>query len=133
MLVGDGYGLLITGFMANSPFFLGHSILLNHEALLAVCAVTSILSLLIYLAYDRKLRYLILSASAAALAQLTKSSAIAFVPVIGLILCLSIFKKMKQVGFGQSITKILAFDAVVALVYHSLAGMWVCLGRCRRI
>ena len=134
LLVGDGYGLLITGFMASSPFFLGHSILLNHEALLAVCAVTSLLSLLVYLVYARKLPYLILSAFAAALAQLTKSSAIAFIPVIGLILCVSTIKKMRHVGFGDALidhSKILGiWIAVLALVYVIIwPGMWVEPGR----
>jgi 4-amino-4-deoxy-L-arabinose transferase-like glycosyltransferase len=75
-----------TGLVSLSPFFLGHSRLLNHEALLALFILDSVLLLLVYLWRSQKLSLLLLSGTAAGLAQLTKSSGILLFPLVILIL-----------------------------------------------
>ena len=67
-------GTLLVSF---DPFFLGHSRLLNHEALMSLLVVVSLLSLLAYLFADKNWIYLVISGAAAGVAQLTKSSSAA--------------------------------------------------------
>jgi hypothetical protein len=69
-----------------SPFFLGQSRLLNHEALLCLFLLISLASMLVYLYVHRIGILLILSAAAAALAQLTKSSGLPLLPIMVLVL-----------------------------------------------
>ena len=73
---------LATAFISLSPFFLGHSRLLNHEAMLGLFMLVSVLGMLLYLTHERKLALLLVSSTAGALAQLTKSSGILLFPVI---------------------------------------------------
>lgn len=68
-----------------APFFLGHARLLNHEGMLSMFVLVSFLGMQVYLNKERKLIYLLISGTAFGLAQLTKSSSIVVVGVLGLI------------------------------------------------
>jgi hypothetical protein len=133
-LVGDEKAFLVVGMMSSAPFFLGHSLLLNHEAILAFCVLTSIFSMMAYCEAGRKLPYLLISGTTASLAQLTKSSAIALLPVIILILVVSLFQHRNDGSFGRALLdhlKIIGlWFAVLILVYVILwPGMWVAPGK----
>jgi hypothetical protein len=134
VLVGDEKAFLVTALTSVSPYFLGHSRVLSHEALVAFFVLASLFALMAYLEYERKWYYLLISAASAALAQLTKSSALAMFPVVALILAVAIFEKMKERGFKSAVVdhlKILGvWFALLLLVYFILwPGMWVAPGK----
>jgi 4-amino-4-deoxy-L-arabinose transferase-like glycosyltransferase len=83
-LFGIKAAFLTTGLISVSPFFLGHSRLLNHEAMMALFLIGSLLALMVYLYAQQRVWILSISAGMAALAQLTKSSGVILFPVIGL-------------------------------------------------
>ncbi|MCA1900068.1 MAG: hypothetical protein LDL50_05095 [Chloroflexi bacterium] len=131
---GTEKAFLAAGFISSAPYFLGHSRLLSHEALVAFLVLASILGLFAYLEYKPKGRYLFFSAAAAALAQLTKSSAMAMFPVIGLILAVDVFEKAGERGFKAALfsrLKILGvWLAALCFVYFIVwPGMWVAPGK----
>ena len=133
-LIGKEKAFLVTAFTASAPFFLGHSRLLSHEALVAASVLASIFGLMAYLEYERKWYYLAFSAAAAAVAQLTKSSAMAMFPVIGLMLAVSVFENSKERGFKSALVDNLKifgiWFATLILVYVILwPGMWVAPGK----
>ncbi len=133
-LIGKEKAFLVTAFAASTPFFLGHSRLLSHEALVAASVLASIFGLMAYLEYERKWYYLAFSAAAAAAAQLTKSSAMAMFPVIGLMLAVSVFENSKERGFKSALVDNLKifgiWFATLILVYVILwPGMWVAPGK----
>jgi 4-amino-4-deoxy-L-arabinose transferase-like glycosyltransferase len=114
------------------PFFLGHSRLLNHEAMLSLFVLVSLLALLTHLFLERKAGFLILSGAAAGLAQLTKSSSIVLMPAIGLLFVFEVFFH-RRVGWKRRVPAALveagAWLAMVALVYFVFwPGMWVAPG-----
>jgi 4-amino-4-deoxy-L-arabinose transferase-like glycosyltransferase len=134
LLIGEERSLLVTGLMACAPFFLGHSRLLNHESMLAFFVMVAIFGMMAYLELGRKMTYLLFSAAAASLAQLTKSSAIAVMPVIGLMLAVAVFQQSKERGFAHALLDHLkvfgVWLAVLAIVYVVVwPGMWVAPGR----
>jgi 4-amino-4-deoxy-L-arabinose transferase-like glycosyltransferase len=111
------------------PFFLGHSRLLNHEGLLSLLVVISLLALVSHLFYERQRLFLVISGVAAGLAQLTKSSSIAVLPLI-----LLLFTSGLLFGTFASLRprlRALLIDlgiwlVLLALVYVLLwPGMWV--------
>ncbi len=134
-LIGTGpalFAILLTSF---DPFFLGHSRLLDHDAMLAVFGLISVLSLLVYFLQGRGIIFLILSAVSAALAQLTKSSGLALLLPIGLIFLIHLFRER---GAGTKFRKLLLetikvfgiWAAVLAVAYFLLwPGMWVAPGK----
>jgi 4-amino-4-deoxy-L-arabinose transferase-like glycosyltransferase len=133
-LIGDNKAFLVTALVSSAPYFLGHSRVLSHEAMLSFFALTSILGMMVYLEFDRKWYYLLLSAAAAAVAQLTKSSAMAMFPVIGLMLLVSMLEKMKERGFKSALLEHLKifgiWFALMVLVYFIVwPGMWVAPGK----
>lgn len=134
ILIDDGFAFLATGFITSSPFFLGHSILLNHEGMLALFVLISVLGLVAYLERGRKMPYLLLSAAGASLAQLTKSSAIGLLPVTGLILAYAIYRNSGEKGLWQAAFNELKTFGIwfitLALIYFVVwPGMWVAPGR----
>jgi hypothetical protein len=134
VLIGEEKAFLITAFASSAPYFLGHSRVLSHEAMVAFFVLGSILGLMVYLDQRRTWYYLFISAASAALAQLTKSSAMAMFPVIGLMLAVSVFEKMKERGFKSALVNHLKifgiWIAFLALVYFLLwPGMWVAPGK----
>jgi len=122
--------LLAVVLALNAPFFLGHSRLLNHEGMLSVFVLVSVLGAYVYVFHGRKLIVLAVSAIAAALAQLTKSSAIVVLPVFGLMLFIALFQGEGQRTFWNkvwdSLKAFVVWFAMLAVVYVALwPGMWV--------
>ena len=133
-LIGEEKAFLVAALTSSAPFFLGHSRLLSHEAMVAVFVLASIFGVMAYLEHEKKWYYLLLSAVSAAVAQLTKSSAMAMFPVIALMLAVSVFEKMKERGFKSVLVDHLKifgiWFALLALVYFILwPGMWVAPGK----
>ncbi len=112
------------------PFFLGHSRLLNHEGLLSLFGILSVLTLLVWATRIEKRRYLLFSAIFAALAQLTKSSAIILLPLSGLILFVRFVQDYRlnaahQAQFWKLARNFLLWLGLVLLIYFALwPGMW---------
>jgi hypothetical protein len=119
------FAILLAGF---DPFFLGQSRLLDHEALLACFVLVSVLALAVYLFQGRKFIYLLVSAVAAGLAQLTKSSAVAVLAPIGLLFLLDLFQRRaawKQALLDAFKTFALWFLALALTYFLFWPGMWV--------
>jgi len=125
--------LLSSALAVVSPFFLGHSRLLNLEGMLSLFGVLSILAMQVYLKKDGKLFYLVLSGAAFGLAQLTKSSSIVVMGVIGLMLFIRLFDKGNRTISEKLVVAIKNFAIwflVAAIVYGAIwPGMWVAPGR----
>ncbi len=133
-LLDEEKAFLVTAFISSAPYFLGHSRVLSHEAMVAFFVLASIFGLMAYLEYERKWYYLLISAASASLAQLTKSSAMAMMPVIALMLAISIFENQKTQGFKPALMEHLKIFGLwfleLAIVYVILwPGMWVAPGK----
>lgn len=134
VLVGKEKAFLVVGFISSAPYFLGHSRILSHEALVAFFALASILGMTAYLEGGKKWGFLLVSAVSAALAQLTKSSAMALFPAVGLVLVVAVLEQTKGRGFRSAALEHLkifaAWFALLALAYFILwPGMWVAPGK----
>lgn len=119
------FAILLAGF---DPFFLGQSRLLDHEALLACFVLVSVLALAVYLFQGRRFLYLLVSAVAAGLAQLTKSSAVAVLAPIGLLFLFDLFQRRaawKQAFLDAFKTFTLWFLALALTYFLFWPGMWV--------
>jgi hypothetical protein len=119
------FAILLAGF---DPFFLGQSRLLDHEALLACFVLISILALTVYLFQGRRFIYLLVSAVAAGLAQLTKSSAVAVLAPIGLLFLFDLFQRRtawQQALLDAFKTFALWFLALALTYVLFWPGMWV--------
>jgi len=133
LLVDQMAAFLAIALAMNAPFFLGHSRLLNHEGMLAMFVLVSFLGMQVYLNKERKPIYLFVSGAAFGLAQLTKSSSIVLIALIGLMLLVGLLKRDER-GWGLKIwTAIKIFAAWLAvsiIVYVALwPGMWVAPGK----
>lgn len=133
-LIREEKAFLVTALVSSAPFFLGHSRVLSHEAMVAFFVTASIFGMMAYLEHERKWIYLFISAASAALAQLTKSSAMAMMPVIALLLAAAVFEKMNQRGFKSALADHLKifgmWFAMLVFVYFILwPGMWVAPGK----
>jgi len=119
-----------SAFVSSSPYFFGHSRILSHEAMTAIFVSASLLALLVYLEQERKWYFLATSAVFAALAQLTKSSAIAMLPAVGLMFVWAVFARAQADGFLRALFSHLkvfaAWLALLALTYFlAWPAMWV--------
>jgi len=85
ILLDELSALAIVLFASFAPYLFGQSRLLNHESMVGLFSLITILALTIYLFKGRHPLHLVLSGMAAALANLTKSSSIVLLPVIGMI------------------------------------------------
>jgi hypothetical protein len=133
-LIGEGKAFIVTSLTSSAPYFLGHSRVLSHEALVAFFVLASLFGMMAYLWHDRKWYYLLISAASAALAQLTKSSAMAMFPVIALMLALSIFEKTKERGLKSTLLDHARIFGLwfleLGIVYIVIwPGMWVAPGK----
>ncbi|MEW6404076.1 MAG: glycosyltransferase family 39 protein, partial [Chloroflexota bacterium] len=120
-------------FASFDPFFLGQSRLLDHEAMLSLFGLISVLSLAIFLTQKRSHLFLILSAVAAGLAQLTKSSAIAILVPVGVLLLIQLIQE-RQNGLSKALLnliKVFGIWLVVLIVTYVVfwPGMWVAPGK----
>ncbi|MFH1184043.1 MAG: glycosyltransferase family 39 protein [Chloroflexota bacterium] len=87
-LLDERSALIAVLLVSFDPFFLGHSRLLNHEGIMTLFVLVSVLALMVHAFHDRNWRMLVISAVAASLAQLTKSSSLVILPVAGLLFLL---------------------------------------------
>jgi hypothetical protein len=116
-----------------APFFLGNSRLLNIEGMLSMFVLVSFLGIQVYLNKERKWGYLLLSGAAFGLAQLSKSSSIVVLGLVGLMLFIGLFKQNEQTlsaKIRDAFRVFLIWLGTAALVYFILwPGMWVAPGR----
>ncbi|MBK8418591.1 glycosyltransferase family 39 protein [Candidatus Villigracilis saccharophilus] len=133
ILIGENAALLATALAIISPFFLGHSRLLNMEGMVALFVLVSLLGMQVYINKERKTKYLLLSGLAFGLAQLTKSTSIVLIGVVTLILFIDLFKRIEQdfsVKLWNTIRTFLIWLGAAVLIYFLLwPGMWVAPGR----
>ena len=133
ILIGENAALLATALAIISPFFLGHSRLLNMEGMVALFVLVSLLGMQVYINKERKIIYLLLSGAAFGLAQLTKSTSIVLIGVVTLILFIDLFKRVEQdfsVKLWNTIRTFLIWLGAAVLIYFLLwPGMWVAPGR----
>jgi hypothetical protein len=133
ILIGENAALIATALAIISPFFLGHSRLLNMEGMVALFILVSLLGMQVYINKERRLIYLLLSGATFGLAQLTKSTSIVLIGVVTLILFIDLFKRIEQgfrVKLWNAIRIFLIWFGAAALIYFLLwPGMWVAPGR----
>jgi hypothetical protein len=121
-------------FASFDPYFLGMSRLLNHEAMLSLFVVVSVLALHIYLSQGRKVIFLLLSGVAAGLAQLTKSSAIVMLVPIGIVMLIQIAQQWNEGTLKKAVWDSVKVFAIWLLVLFGAyfifwPGMWVAPGK----
>ncbi len=128
-LAGQHTAFLSMSLAMIAPFFLGHSRLLNMEGMGAMFVLVSLLGIHIYFTQGRKTIYLLLSGAAFGLAQLNKSTSIALLGVIGVMLLVELLKQNGRsfgARFGDVVRVFAIWFGVAALVYFILwPGMWV--------
>ncbi len=110
-------------FASLDPFFLSHSRLLTHEAMLSLFVMISILALAAYFLQEERFIFLLISAVAGALAQLTKSSALAFLLPIGILFLIHLFNKKNPASVVKTFFLWLAM--LIAAYFIFWPGMWV--------
>jgi hypothetical protein len=120
-------------FASLDPFFLGQSRLLDHEAMLSLFVLISLLSLALYLTSQRKFVFLLLSGVAAGLAQLTKSSAVAMLLPVGILFLFQIYSERRE-GLWKALSRnigifLLWLVFLVAAYFVFWPGMWVAPGK----
>jgi hypothetical protein len=132
-LIGAKAALFSMTYLSVSPFFLGHSRLINDEAIMAAAILLSIFSLVLYRRSKNK-AYFALSALVGGFAILTKSTGIFLTPVIGLILlepmALDAWQKRRFPAFSELSRNVvfpLLIWLLVVVAFYVLAwpGMWV--------
>ena len=132
-LVSKPIALFTVLFASFDPFHLGQSRLLDHEAMLSLFVMISIFALAIYLSQGRRFIFLILSGIAAGFAQLTKSSAIAILVPIGILMLMQIIQERKE-GLTKTIidnsnTFAIWIFSLVVTYFIFWPGMWVAPGK----
>lgn len=115
------------------PFYLSQARLTNHEGMTSMFVMISLVALVVYLFKERKLPFLLLSGAAAGFAQLSKSSAIAMLAALGVLLLWHMFQEHK-LGWGKAIVSALkvfgGWFAILAVTYFIFwPGMWVAPGK----
>jgi hypothetical protein len=116
-------------FASFDPYFLGMSRLLNHEAVLSLLVIVSVLAFHIYFSQGHRFIFLLLSGVTAALAQLAKSSSIVILAPIGVILLMQIAQQWRA-GFFKAVwnsAKIFLIWLLVLVGAYFIfwPGMWV--------
>jgi hypothetical protein len=116
-----------------SPYVFGQSRMLNHETMVALFSLISVLAITCYLLVERRLVLLILSAAAGAFANLTKSSAIFLLPVLAVIIFACLFQQFrenKRSAIFSMIRVFFSWVGILLLVYFvAWPGMWVAPGK----
>lgn len=125
--------VFILVFAAFDPFFLSQTRLMNHEGMVSMFVLVSLVAFAVYLFKDRRLVFLLLSGAAAGFAQLSKSSAIAMLAAIGVMLLIQIFQDRYQ-GWGRAFWNGVKFFVIwilfLVITYVVFwPGMWVAPGK----
>ncbi len=119
----------VTLFASLDPYLLGQSRLLNHEGMVSLFVVLSVVAFYIFMTQDRRMPYLVLSGVLCGLAQLTKSSAMAILLPIGLLLLWQVYQE-KRNDWGRAILEQAKYFGIwlgVVLITYVVfwPGMWV--------
>ncbi len=124
--------LLLTSF---APYLFGQSRMLNHETMVGLFSLIAILAMTAHLFRKPNAGLLFLSAGSAALANLTKSSAIVLLPVIAVMIfvwAVLQWREQKKITsvLLNSLKIFLAWVGLLLLVYFvAWPGMWVAPGK----
>jgi len=123
----------ILTFAALDPFYLSQSRLMDHEAMLSMFVLISLIAIALYLFKEHRFIFLILSGVTAGFAQLSKSSAIAMLAAMGLLLLIQMIQEFRQ-GWLQAILKslktfVLWCVFLVITYFIFWPGMWVAPGK----
>lgn len=120
-------------FVAFDPYYLGLTRMLTHEAMVALFVLVSLMALAVYLIKDRRFIFLLLSGVAAGLAQLSKSSAIAMLAGVGILLLAQMLHERPQGVWKSFLSALKTFGiwfVVLAVTYFVFwPGMWVAPGK----
>ncbi|GJQ34932.1 MAG: hypothetical protein JETCAE01_09420 [Anaerolineaceae bacterium] len=115
------------------PFYLSQHRLMDHEGMVSLFGMISLVSLAIYLFKENKFAYLILSGVAAGFMSLSKSSSIATLAAVGVLLLWKLLQERGQ-GWGKGLLSALKtfglwflFLAITYFVFWP--GMWVAPGK----
>ncbi len=131
-LLGDKIAVVATALISLDPFFLGHSRLLNHEAILSLFVLISLLALISHLFIQRSWTWLLLSGVAAGLAQLTKSSSLVLFPAAAVLFVAQLILQRRfaqRGGLPLWLVEAAAWIGMMIAVYFALwPGMWVAPG-----
>ena len=116
-------------FASLDPFFLSQSRLLDHEAMLSLFVMISVLALAIYFSQGRRLTFLVLSGVSAGLAQLTKSSAMAILAPVGVLFLIQVYQERGEgllKAFGRNVKTFILWLLLLVITYFVFwPGMWV--------
>jgi len=132
-LVSKPSAVFMVVLAAFDPFYLGLTRLLTHEAMVSLFVIVSLTALAIYIARDRKFIFLLISGAAAGFAQLSKSSAIAMLAGVGILLLMQFLQERGQ-GWGRAflsaVKHFLLWLFILILTYIIFwPGMWVAPGK----
>jgi hypothetical protein len=119
----------VTLFASLDPYLLGQSRLLNHEGMVSLFVVLSVVAFYIFVTQGRRMPYLLLSGILCGLAQLTKSSAMAILLPIGVLLLWQVLQQKRE-DWGRSTLEQAKYFGIwlgVLLVTYIVVwpGMWV--------
>lgn len=120
-------------FVTFDPYYLGLTRMMTHEAMVALFVLVSLLALAVYLMKDHRFIFLLISGVSAGFAQLSKSSAIAMLAGVGILLLVRLIDELKR-GLGNAfwdVTKSFMIWLVVLVVTYCVfwPGMWVDPGK----
>jgi 4-amino-4-deoxy-L-arabinose transferase-like glycosyltransferase len=135
ILLDEFSALVAVLFASFAPYLFGQSRMLNHESMVGLFSLITLLALTVYIFKSKHPFYLVLSAMAASLANLTKSSSIVLLPVIVIIIGYGVL----QNGFDKQYFWLKTRSAAgiflawlgitVAFYFIFWPGMWVAPGK----
>lgn len=117
------------------PFYLSQHRLMNHEGMVTLFVMVSLMAFAVYLFRENKFIFLMLSGIAAGFAQLSKSSAIAMLAAVGVMLLWKTVQERGQgQGWGQAFLRVAKpfgiWFAILILSYFVFwPGMWTAPGK----
>ncbi len=133
-LWGQKVALLSAVLVALDPFYLAHSRLLHHDALVATFMTLSLLSFLVYLQQSQSSVYLVVSGLSAGLAFLSKATSLFLVPFMVLLSAWMAYVEQRQAASPRSrwpegrrwLGGLLVWGLIAALTFVVLwPAMWV--------
>jgi hypothetical protein len=133
-LYGNAIAWAATLLIAFDPYFLGHSRLLNHEAMMSLFLLVSLLAVMVFIEIKPHWIFWVISSISAGLALLTKSPSIIVIPMVGFMLCVNYigqWRKQRQLGLWSGYFKwMLLFIGILCLTFVIVwPGMWVAPGK----
>ncbi|MBK7449654.1 MAG: glycosyltransferase family 39 protein [Anaerolineales bacterium] len=115
------------------PFYLSQHRLMDHEGMVSLFVLISLISFALYLFKEHKFAFLILSGVAGGFAQLSKSSAVAMLAAMGVMLLWRMIQDREQGWVKVFIEGLRSFGiwfAVLLVTYFVFwPGMWVAPGK----